>query len=269
MSIQDESRATSPAAQPQETDANAPLDTVGLTVSPRRRFIQKLTHSTPFLLLVLLFALALFFSYLRPDAFPTPVNARNILTDVSVLLVMAVSMTFVMVAGGFDLSIGSILVFASVMAARTMEANGGDGWVAVFLGLFVGLASGTAWGLFNGFIITKLHVPALIATLGTMGAALGIAKADHVGQRRSHGPGGPRSAVLEHVPGVAVHSPAVRECRAGWWSGPGADPIRAAHVHHRVQRRGSATGRKIRVDRHLIVLYGMNGLLAGLAGSCP
>jgi ribose transport system permease protein len=61
-----------------------------------------------------LLVLVVVFSILEPSSFPTADNFRNILMDAAVLMVMAVGMTFVMVAGGFDLSIGSVLVFSGV-----------------------------------------------------------------------------------------------------------------------------------------------------------
>jgi ribose transport system permease protein len=265
MSIHDGAKVSALPVPDTASSATAPLDVVGQTVSARRRFVQKLTHSTPFLLLILLFALALFFSYLRPDAFPSLVNARNILTDVSVLLVMAVSMTFVMVAGGFDLSIGSILVFASVMTAKTMEANGGDGWATVLLGLVVGLLSGAAWGVFNGFIITKLHVPALIATLGTMGAALGIARLITSGNDVRTVP----QVLIDLSSAMYVGLPFI-VLLSGFVALVGGLILALTRFGRHTYIIGSndeaARRGGIRVDRHLMILYGMNGLLAGLAG---
>ena len=69
------------------------------------------------------------------------------------LLILSVGMTYVMIAGGFDLSIGSVLVFSGVLAAKAMEALGPtDGLLTVLIGLVVSLAAGLGWGLFNGFL---------------------------------------------------------------------------------------------------------------------
>ena len=94
-------------------------------------------------------------------------------------------MTFIIITSGIDLSIGSVLVFASVIAAKVMEAMGGDGcgadlrrhprrpWSA-----------GGAWGLLNGFLVAKAKIPPLIVTLGTLSAALGLAQV--ITQRPGH-----------------------------------------------------------------------------------
>ena len=90
-----------------------------------------------------------------PDTFPTTANARNIFNDASMLLVMAVGMTFVMVAAGLDLSIGSVLVFSGVCAAKVMGCDRHrQGYWTVLVGLIAALLAGLAWGLFNGFCIT-------------------------------------------------------------------------------------------------------------------
>src|SRR3954454_16965425 len=73
-----------------------------------------------------LLVLVIVFAIFEPEAFPTTDNARNVLMDAAVLMVMAVGMTFVMVAGGFDLSIGSVLVFSGVCGVKAMEALGTD-----------------------------------------------------------------------------------------------------------------------------------------------
>ncbi len=132
--------------------------------------------SSPFYMGVVLAVLVAFFSFLHPATFASSFNIRNIFLDASVLLILAVGTTFIMVAGGFDLSIGSVLVFSGVAAAQAMLWIGNtDSLWTVAAGFAVALACGTAWGLFNGFCITRLRVSALITTLGTMGAALGAA----------------------------------------------------------------------------------------------
>ena len=89
----------------------------GASVAPVARRAPAADQSPVYMGGVLL-VLIIVFSILEPDAFPTVANFRNILIDAAVLLVMAVGMTFVMVAGGFDLSIGSVLVFSGVCRRR-------------------------------------------------------------------------------------------------------------------------------------------------------
>jgi len=162
--------APPPPAQTPRQDAGP-----GVPSSSRPAWRRALSSSPAYMAVVLLVLVALF-SLLAPDTFPTAANGRNVLTDVAVLLVMAVGTTYVLVAGGFDLSQGSVLVFSGVAAAKTMEALGGQGAGTVLVGIAVGLLAGTAWGAVNGLVITKLGVPALITTLGSTGAALGAAQ---------------------------------------------------------------------------------------------
>jgi ribose transport system permease protein len=139
-----------------------------------RRFARMPTVWTFLVLLVL----AVAFGFAAPGRFATPFNIGNLLTNSAILLVMSVGMTYVIITAGIDLSVGSVLVFSGVIAAKVMEAFGGKsaGWGGIWLGILAGLATGAAWGVVNGLLVAKLRVPALIATLGTFGMALGLAQ---------------------------------------------------------------------------------------------
>ena len=139
---------------------------------------QLLTGSTTSIFLVLV-GLILVFSLLKFNEFFTVSNARNIGTDAAVLLVVATGLTYVVITAGIDLSVGSVLVFASVVSARAMNAVGGDNWGIIIVGLVVGILAGVGWGVLNGFLVTKAKIPSFIVTLGTLGMALGGGAADH------------------------------------------------------------------------------------------
>jgi ribose transport system permease protein len=156
-------------AEAQGEGAEAPART-GLRGALRRR----LTETTTWTFLILLGIVA-GFAVLRFQQFATVFNFRNIAADASGLLIIAVGMTFVIITAGIDLSVGSVLVFSGVVAAKVMLAVGGEGWGAIGAGLVAGLVAGTAWGVLNGVLITKARVPPLIVTLGTLGMALGSA----------------------------------------------------------------------------------------------
>ena len=85
-------------------------------------------------------------------------------------------MTFVIITSGIDLSIGSVLVFSSVVAAKVMEAMGGEGWGVAIVGIVCATVSGTAWGMVNGWLVARAKIPPLIVTLGTLSVALGLAQ---------------------------------------------------------------------------------------------
>src|ERR1700722_3582559 len=141
------------------------------TLGPLRRIFG----SQSAVLFLVLVTLAVFFSVIRPDAFPTIANVMNMATNASILLVLAVGSTFVILTGGIDLSINGVLVFSGVIAAMAMVAVGGDSPAVLLVGLVCGVAAGTAWGIMNGFLVAKARIPALIVTLGTMGMSLGFA----------------------------------------------------------------------------------------------
>jgi ribose transport system permease protein len=207
----------------------------------------------------------LVFSIAAPDSFPTTFTLRNLLTDMAVLLVMAVGVTFVLVAAGFDISIGSVLVFAGVCAAKVMESTGGQGPGTVLLGLAVALLAGAAWGAVNGLVIARLGVPALITTLGSMGAALGAALLISDGTD------------VRTVPRALISVATDRPLGVSWlvWIAAvvaliGGVVLAQTRFGRHTQLIGSnvesARRAGIDVDKHTFWLYTANGTLAGLAG---
>ncbi|MFG1641161.1 ABC transporter permease [Amycolatopsis sp. NPDC049252] len=144
----------------------------------KRPLGKRLVGANTFWIALVLVALIIVFSVLAPDAFPTVYNFQLLLIETAVLLVLSVGMTFVIITSGIDLSVGSVLIFAGMVSGKTMEAmSGGDaagaGWGVIIVGLVVAILAGTVWGLVNGFLIAVAGIPPLIVTLGTMGAALG------------------------------------------------------------------------------------------------
>ena len=207
------------------------------------------------------------FAVLEPDAFFTLANIRNMLIDASILLLVAVGMTFVITTAGIDLSVGAVLVFSSVVSAKLMESIGGESWGVALAGLGLALAAGLGWGIVNGVLVAKARIPPLIVTLGTLGMALG-------------------SALLISE-GVNVRSvPLVMSVELGIGRLFGQIPYLvlialavtiAAGVALGLMRFGRYTlaigsneeaARRAGIDvgGHLIKVYALAGLLAGLAG---
>ena len=249
------------------TQDAAVLAPVSVAAPPRRTWTQRLKgalSSSPFYMSVILVLLFVFFSVLRPDTFPSAFNIRNIFLDAAVLLILSVGMTYVMIAGGFDLSIGSVLVFSGVVAAQAMNAMGTDNVFTVIVGLVVALLGGLAWGLFNGYCIARLRVSALITTLGTMGAAQGVAYLLTDGSDIRSVPDaliavGTGSfltipwlviitAVLAVIGGVVLHM--TKFGRHTYLVGSNPEAARRAGIN---------------VAGHLMTLYALSGLLAGVA----
>ncbi|MED1953470.1 ABC transporter permease subunit [Brevibacillus centrosporus] len=101
--------------------------------------------------------------------FLTVSNIFNVLRQISINALIAFGMTFVILTGGIDLSVGSMLALASAITAGLM-ASGMDTWLAVLIGLLAGVAMGAI----NGIIITKGKVAPFIGTLATMTVFRGL-----------------------------------------------------------------------------------------------
>jgi ribose transport system permease protein len=105
---------------------------------------------------------------LLTDRFLSPLNLANILVQSSIMAVIAIGMTFVIIGGGFDLSVGSTVALAGCIAAMVIMKFG------VAVGVLAGIAAGGAVGLANGVIIARLGVNPFITTLGTMVLVRGV-----------------------------------------------------------------------------------------------
>lgn len=114
------------------------------------------------------FALCIVISIITPR-FLTLSNITNVLTQISVNAIIAVGMTFVILTGGIDLSVGSILAISGAVAAYIVKASG-----SVILALIVAAVIGVAIGLINGVLISKGKVQAFIVTLASMTIFRGV-----------------------------------------------------------------------------------------------
>src|ERR1700760_436640 len=133
--------------------------------------LAKLSRLQALQIILVLAIIVIIFWAMKPDAFMTVFNIRGIIQNTSILAVLGVGMTFVIITGGIDLSVGSVLVFSGVVADKVMAAMGGQGWAAALVGALVAIACGLGWGLFNGVLIARAKVPPLIVTLGPLGMA--------------------------------------------------------------------------------------------------
>jgi ribose transport system permease protein len=207
------------------------------------------------------------FSAMKPNSFLTVFNIRGIVQNTSILAVLGVGMTFVIITGGIDLSVGSVLVFSGVVADKAMAAMGGQGWGAAIVGGLVAIGCGLGWGTLNGFLIARAKVPPLIVTLGTLGMALGIAEVITGG------------VDLRDIPTVMVNSIGFGNV---FWQVPALAVFAAVVVVlgivllHRTRfglhtyaigsnpEAGHRSG--LKVPGKLIAIYALSGLLAGFAG---
>ena len=119
----------------------------------------------PFFSLIALFVIL----SIASPYFLTATNLSSVVRQTAVINIMALGMTLVIVSGGIDLSVGSILAFAGVMGTLTMVSTS-----SVLLGIATGVFFGLLWGIANGVMITSLQIPPFIVTLGTLGIVRGL-----------------------------------------------------------------------------------------------
>ena len=121
----------------------------------------------PAMLLILIVGLTVSSQY-----FLTMGNLLNVLQQISILAIIAAGMTFVIIGGGFDLSVGSVIALSGSLSAMVMVRYG------VAAGIIAGLLSGILVGFINGILISRVNISPFIATLGmlviTKGVALGV-----------------------------------------------------------------------------------------------
>jgi ribose transport system permease protein len=227
-------------------------------------FLKRVVGLQAFWILGVLIVICLFFTVLAGDRFLSTGNFSLISQNVAVWAVLGVGMTFVIITSGIDLSVGSVLVFSSVVSAKVMEALGGAGPGVAAAGLVVAVAGGMAWGVFNGVLVAMARVPPLIVTLGTLSIALGLAQVltggidirsvpseltDFSAYTKVLGiPGLPFVAlVVVILGGILLH-----KTRFGRYT-------YAIGSNEEAARR---TG--IKVTRHLVFVYALAGTLAGV-----
>lgn len=134
------------------------------------RAIRALANSRELMLFVLVLALAIAMSVVYPHNFPTSSNIRAVLLNAAQNGILVTGMMLLMIAGYFDLSIGSTLALAGVWSGVIV---GWWGWPAE-VGLLAGVLVGGAAGVVNGLIVTRLGINALVATLATLAIFRGL-----------------------------------------------------------------------------------------------
>jgi ribose/xylose/arabinose/galactoside ABC-type transport system permease subunit len=203
-------------------------------------------------------------SVLSPREFLTTENFFNFFRRSSVNGIIAVGATAIIISGGIDLSVGSMLALAGMMGAWTMQKIGGDTMTAraMVLGTLVGIAAGTFCGLGNGLLITRLKLPPFIVTLGTMSAFRGIAYVMNDGQPYNVpaysylGNGevaGLSVSVFIAAVIMALASLVLRYTSLG------------RYTYAIGSNREAAFHAGVKVDRNLTAIYTLAGLLVGVA----
>jgi ribose transport system permease protein len=122
-------------------------------------------NSLSFIALILIFILSIFV-----PRFLSFTNISNIIRQSAFNAIIAAGMTFVILSAGIDLSVGSIVAVSSCVTAGFLKAGH-----PILVSILIGIGIGFIIGLVNGILVSKVNIPAFIATLGTMGIGRGIA----------------------------------------------------------------------------------------------
>jgi ribose transport system permease protein len=260
---------TTPPAPPPAAPATAPEPT------RRAQLVGLLTTGWIYLALGLI---VLAFSIWGGSAFLAVTNFKDILYNSSEIVLLAVGVAFLIIAGHLDLSLGSVLVFASVVGAKTMGALSGSAaqtavgiyphaGVGIAVGIVVCVLAGTAWGLFNGLCVTRLKMPSFIVTLGSLGMALGLAEVITRGTNVSTVPPQIQSDLgareVAGVPVLVIVSAAITLV-----AGFALAKTRFGLATYAIGSNNEGARRAgIAVDRHVVKLFVLAGTLAGLAGA--
>ncbi len=254
------------------------MSDVTKSVGSRIEFIlasKRFSNLTILALFVVIFSL---FSLLsRSGTFLSLDNIEGIALAASELLILGSGSTFLLIAGGLDLSVGAVIVFTSIaMATITsklteglagVERTGFALWGPVILGALVGIVIGLAWGVFNGVIVVRTGIPPFIATLAASTVILGLAQVWTGGINVSGAPSElqetfglgkmfnviPWPVVLAIVI-VAILWIVLAKTRFGL-------RVYAIGANPEAARRAG-----IDVGKYTVVLYGLVGLLAGIVG---
>lgn len=117
----------------------------------------------------------LLFMVIPPHARVTLLDVRTVAVHTVIVATAGLGVALVIVGGGIDLSIGSVVALSSVAAAGTAQSLGAGAWTPL-AATIAAMATGAICGLYNGVLVTALGLPAFIATLGTLGFYRGVAK---------------------------------------------------------------------------------------------
>jgi ribose transport system permease protein len=248
------------------------------------RALSFFARSTNLVILLVLVALVAFFSVISPNhAFFDRGNFVNIAWDTAEILLLAIGETFVIITAGIDLSVGTVLMLSGVVASWVIAQTGGPpalvasghfpaARTAIPLGILAGMGVGALAGWINGTLVTRLRMPAFIVTLGVFSVANGF------GDLVSSGGAAGQSAIPP-IPDSFANSLGNGDLVFGLPTLVVAAAIVALVAHIVLTRtlfgrRTFAVGSNLEgarlagvpVARHLVWVYALGGIMAGLAG---
>lgn len=214
-----------------------------------------------------LFVVLAFF-HMKSDRFLDPLNMKVVAAQTVIVGVCALGMTFIMIGGGIDLSVGSVIALCSVFLALSYQ----QGW-PTWAGILVTVGVGGLCGLVNGVLITGLQIIPFVATLGMMSIARGAARyfADNSIVRLTS----------EHRPDQLAEFVQPIQSMAWWDLAPSVWVMVGMAVLCGIVLNLTTFGRRVyalgsnelasrysgvRINRQKLAIYTVGGLLTGLAG---
>jgi galactofuranose transport system permease protein len=210
--------------------------------------------------ILLALAALLVLGVLRYDHFASAYNINSFWRYNSMFALISVGMAFVIITGGIDLSVGTVAALASVVAALASPHGG-------FVAVLAGAGAGLAIGVLNGLVITHMRILPFIVTLATSLGAHGLAlllghnDAVSIAPTSSFGNFGQGDIGGLPIPGIVAAVAAV----LGWLA------LRSTRFgRHALAIGGSEEASRLmglNVDRTLVAVYALSGLLAGIAGA--
>ena len=135
----------------------------------QQSLLTRLFSSQTFWVVIAVILACIFLSF-ATDAFATSKNLYNITRNITFVAIIALGMTFVIITGGIDLSVGSVLCLSSMVLAVTMHAG-----YSIEIGILASIATALAIGAFNGILIAYLGFPPFVVTLGMLSIARSLA----------------------------------------------------------------------------------------------
>jgi rhamnose transport system permease protein len=212
-------------------------------------------------LVLLILAVGVWCRSLSP-LFLTRVNLLDLATPYIFIGLMALGLTFVIIAGEIDISVASILAVSVVVLGQIYEA-GANIWFAALVGLLVA----TGLGLVNGFLVAVVGLPSLAVTLGTLAAYRGLAFLIHSGEGVASFPTQFTNIGIGYVWGQQVPVALLVFLGAAVALGFLLHATRfGRYIYALGANREAARYSGIPVTRARIAVFGLSGLLAGIAG---
>ena len=144
--------------------------TLDQTIAQKQHTLLSRLFSNQTFWVVIAVVLACLFLSFATDSFATSKNIFNITRNVTFVAIIALGMTFVIITGGIDLSVGSVLCLCSMILAVTMHAG-----YSIEIGILASIATALAVGAFNGVLIAYLGFPPFVVTLGVLSVARSLA----------------------------------------------------------------------------------------------